>query len=91
MGLVRTTHWPARRFVRGAFQTIFTWVHVPKLVVAVAVAVAVVSGIGASNGWTLATAEVAGTAARDGFFPRPFAWADRTDTAARPAIRRRGC
>jgi basic amino acid/polyamine antiporter, APA family len=44
-------------------------------------AVAVVSGIGALNGWTLVTAEVARAPANDGLFPRPFAWTDRKDSA----------
>ena len=44
-------------------------------------ALAVVSGIGALNGWTLVTTEVARAAANDGLFPRAFAWADRKDTA----------
>ena len=61
-----------------AFQTIFTggaWAG--KLVAALAV----VSGIGALNGWTLVTAEVARAAANDGLFPRAFAWTDRKDSA----------
>src|SRR5690349_19602196 len=61
-----------------AFQAIFThgaWAG--KLVAAVAVA----SGIGALNGWTLVTAEVARAPANDGLFPRPFAWTDRNDSA----------
>ena len=44
-------------------------------------AVAVVSGIGALNGWTLVTTEVSRAAANDGLFPKPFAWTDRKDTA----------
>ena len=44
-------------------------------------ALAVVSGIGALNGWTLVTTEVARAAANDGLFPRAFAWTDRKDTA----------
>ncbi|MCG3754161.1 MULTISPECIES: amino acid permease [unclassified Amycolatopsis] len=44
-------------------------------------ALAVVSGIGALNGWTLVTTEVSRAAAADGLFPRAFAWADRKDTA----------
>jgi basic amino acid/polyamine antiporter, APA family len=44
-------------------------------------ALAVVSGIGALNGWTLVTTEVSRAAARDGLFPRAFAWTDRKDTA----------
>ena len=50
-----------------AFETIFThgaWAG--KLVAALAV----VSGIGALNGWTLVTTEVARAAANDGLFPR---------------------
>jgi APA family basic amino acid/polyamine antiporter len=35
--------------------------------------VAVISGIGALNGWTLVTAEMPFAAARDGLFPRSFA------------------
>ena len=61
-----------------AFGTIFThgtWAG--KLVAALAV----VSGIGALNGWTLVTTEVSRAAAQDGLFPRAFAWTDRNDTA----------
>jgi basic amino acid/polyamine antiporter, APA family len=61
-----------------AFGTIFAhsaWAG--KLVAALAVA----SGIGALNGWTLVTTEVARAAANDGLFPAPFAWTDRKDTA----------
>ncbi len=61
-----------------AFQAIFThgaWAG--KLVAALAVA----SGIGALNGWTLVTAEVSRAVADDGLFPRFFSWADRKDTA----------
>ena len=50
-----------------AFETIFThgaWAG--KLVAALAV----ISGIGALNGWTLVTTEVARAAADDGLFPR---------------------
>src|SRR5690349_21872554 len=60
-----------------AFQTIFThgaWAG--KLVAALAV----VSGIGALNGWTLVTTEVARAAADDGLFPRAFGWTDRNNT-----------
>ena len=75
----RTTRWSTTRapFVT-AFQTIFThgaWAG--KLVAALAV----VSGIGALNGWTLVTTEVARAAASDGLFPRAFAWTDRKGTA----------
>ena len=61
-----------------AFGTIFThgaWAG--KLVAALAVT----SGIGALNGWTLVTTEVARAAADDGLFPRAFGWTDRKDTA----------
>jgi len=44
-------------------------------------AVAVISGIGALNGWTLVTTEVSRAAAQDGLFPKAFAWTDRKDTA----------
>lgn len=45
-------------------------------------AIAVVSGIGALNGWTLVTAEVSRAAAADGLFPFPraFTRTDRKDT-----------
>jgi basic amino acid/polyamine antiporter, APA family len=61
-----------------AFQTIFThgtWAG--KLVAALAV----VSGIGALNGWTLVTTEVARAPANDGLFPKPFAWTDSKGNA----------
>jgi APA family basic amino acid/polyamine antiporter len=48
-----------------------------KLVAAIAVA----SGIGALNGWTLVTAETSRAVANDGLFPKFFAWSDRKDTA----------
>lgn len=48
-----------------------------KLVAAIAVA----SGIGALNGWTLVTAETSRAVASDGLFPKFFAWSDRKDTA----------
>jgi len=62
----------------NAFQAIFThgtWAG--KLVAALAV----VSGIGALNGWTLVTAEVSRAVAKDGLFPSAFAWTDRKDSA----------
>jgi len=62
----------------NAFETMFphgTWAG--KLIAAVAV----VSGIGALNGWTLVTTEVSRAAANDGLFPRAFGWTDRNDTA----------
>jgi basic amino acid/polyamine antiporter, APA family len=61
-----------------AFGTIFThgaWAG--KLVAALAV----ISGIGALNGWTLVTTEVSRAAANDGVFPHAFALTDRKDTA----------
>ncbi len=62
----------------NAFEAIFTggaWAG--KLVAALAV----VSGMGALNGWTLVTTEVARAAAQDGLFPEPFNWTDRKGTA----------
>ncbi len=44
-------------------------------------AVAVVSGIGALNGWTLIVTETSRAIAQDDLFPRPFTWADRKGTA----------
>jgi APA family basic amino acid/polyamine antiporter len=43
--------------------------------------VAVMSGIGALNGWTLIVTETSRAIAQDDLFPRPFAWADRKGTA----------
>lgn len=42
---------------------------------------AVISGIGALNGWTLVTTEVARAAANDGLFPKAFTWSDRNGSA----------
>jgi basic amino acid/polyamine antiporter, APA family len=61
-----------------AFEAIFThgaWAG--KFVAAVAV----VSAVGALNGWTLVTTEVSRAVADDGLFPRPFAWTDRRGNA----------
>jgi len=44
-------------------------------------AVAVVSGIGALNGWTLIVTETSRAMAQDDMFPKPFAWTDRKGTA----------
>src|SRR5271165_2754597 len=44
-------------------------------------AIAVVSGIGALNGWTLIVTETSRAIAQDDMFPRPFAWSDRKGTA----------
>jgi APA family basic amino acid/polyamine antiporter len=62
----------------NAFQTMFSGASWAGKLIA---AVAVVSGIGALNGWTLVTTEVSRAAASDGLFPRAFAWTDRNDTA----------
>jgi APA family basic amino acid/polyamine antiporter len=43
--------------------------------------VAVISGLGALNGWTLIVTETSRAIAQDDLFPRPFAWADRNGTA----------
>ncbi len=62
----------------NAFQTMFpheAWA--PKFIAAVAV----ISGIGALNGWTLIVTETSRAVAEDGLFPRPFAWVDRRGTA----------
>jgi APA family basic amino acid/polyamine antiporter len=62
----------------NAFGTIFGHsVWAGKLIAAVAV----VSGIGALNGWTLVTAEVSRAVADDGLFPRAFGWTDKKGTA----------
>jgi basic amino acid/polyamine antiporter, APA family len=61
-----------------AFGTIFPHLSWAGKLLA---ALAVVSGIGALNGWTLVTTEVSRAAANDGMFPRAFAWTDRKDTA----------
>ena len=42
--------------------------------------IAVISGIGALNGWTLVTAEMPFAAARDGLFPQSFAKVDHNGT-----------
>jgi APA family basic amino acid/polyamine antiporter len=61
-----------------AFQAIFTgWSWAGKFVALLAV----VSGIGALNGWTLVTTEVSRAAAQDGLFPKTFAWTDHNDSA----------
>jgi basic amino acid/polyamine antiporter, APA family len=62
----------------NAFETIFSQGAWAGHLVA---ALAVVSGIGALNGWTLVTAEVSRAIAADGLFPKAFAWTDRRDTA----------
>ena len=62
----------------NAFQTMFPhegWA--PKFIAAVAV----ISGIGALNGWTLIVTETSRAIAQDDLFPKPFAWVDRNGTA----------
>jgi APA family basic amino acid/polyamine antiporter len=71
---LRTTGAP---FV-NAFQAIFSHGTWPGRFIA---AIAVISGIGALNGWTLIVTETSRAIAKDGLFPKPFAWADRNDTA----------
>jgi APA family basic amino acid/polyamine antiporter len=62
----------------NAFQTMFP--HTPWAGKFIA-AVAVVSGIGALNGWTLIVTETSRAIAQDDLFPRPFSWSDRKGTA----------
>jgi APA family basic amino acid/polyamine antiporter len=62
----------------NAFQGIFSHGAWPGKFIA---ALAVISGIGALNGWTLIVTETSRAIAKDGLFPKPFAWADRNDTA----------
>ena len=62
----------------NAFDSIFphsTWAG--KFIAAIAV----ISGIGALNGWTLIVTETSRAIAQDDMFPRPFAWTDRNGTA----------
>jgi APA family basic amino acid/polyamine antiporter len=62
----------------NAFQAIFShgaWAG--KFIAAIAV----ISGIGALNGWTLIVTETSRAMADDDMFPQPFAWTDRNDTA----------
>lgn len=62
----------------NAFRAIFSHGTWPGKFIA---ALAVVSGIGALNGWTLIVTETSRAIAQDDLFPRPFAWADRKGTA----------
>jgi APA family basic amino acid/polyamine antiporter len=62
----------------SAFQAIFTHGTWPGKFIA---AIAVISGIGALNGWTLIVTETSRAVAKDGLFPKAFAWTDRNDTA----------
>jgi APA family basic amino acid/polyamine antiporter len=62
----------------NAFQSIFpheAWAG--KFIAAIAV----ISGIGALNGWTLIVTETSRAIAQDDLFPRPFTWTDRKGTA----------
>lgn len=61
-----------------AFETIFPGSSWAGTFIA---AIAVVSGIGALNGWTLIVTETSRAIAEDDLFPRPFAWIDRNGTA----------
>jgi APA family basic amino acid/polyamine antiporter len=61
-----------------AFQTIFNGAGWAGKFIA---SVAVVSGIGALNGWTLIVTETSRAIAQDDLFPRPFAWTDSKGTA----------
>jgi APA family basic amino acid/polyamine antiporter len=61
-----------------AFQNIFpgnSWAG--KFIAAIAV----ISGIGALNGWTLIVTETSRAMAQDDLFPRAFGWSDRRGTA----------
>ena len=62
----------------NAFQSIFPHSAWAGRFIA---AIAVISGIGALNGWTLIVTETSRAIAQDDLFPRPFAWADRKGTA----------
>jgi len=62
----------------NAFQTMFPgWSWAGRFIAGVAV----ISGIGALNGWTLIVTETSRAIAQDELFPKPFAWADRNGTA----------
>jgi APA family basic amino acid/polyamine antiporter len=62
----------------NAFQGIFAHGTWPGKFIA---ALAVISGIGALNGWTLIITETSRAIAKDGLFPKPFTWVDRKGTA----------
>jgi APA family basic amino acid/polyamine antiporter len=62
----------------NAFQAMFTNEAWAGQFIA---AIAVISGIGALNGWTLIVTETSRAIAQDDLFPRPFAWTDRNGTA----------
>jgi APA family basic amino acid/polyamine antiporter len=60
----------------AAFDAMFDGGWIGKLVALTAV----ISGLGALNGWTMVTAEMPFVAARDGMFPASFAKEDRNGT-----------
>jgi basic amino acid/polyamine antiporter, APA family len=62
----------------NAFQSIFPHEAWAGRFIA---AIAVISGIGALNGWTLIVTETSRAIAQDDLFPRPFAWVDGKGTA----------
>jgi APA family basic amino acid/polyamine antiporter len=62
----------------NAFETMFPGSSWAGTFIA---AIAVISGIGALNGWTLIVTETSRAIAADDLFPRPFAWTDRNGTA----------
>ena len=62
----------------NAFSSIFSHGTWPGKFIAT---LAVISGIGALNGWTLIVTETSRAIAQDDLFPRPFAWSDRKGTA----------
>jgi APA family basic amino acid/polyamine antiporter len=62
----------------NAFQTMFPHSAWAGRFIA---GLAVVSGIGALNGWTLIVTETSRAVAQDDLFPRPFAWTDKKGTA----------
>jgi APA family basic amino acid/polyamine antiporter len=62
----------------NAFSSIFSHGTWPGKFIS---ALAVISGLGALNGWTLIVIETSRAIAQDDLFPRPFAWSDRNGTA----------
>jgi APA family basic amino acid/polyamine antiporter len=62
----------------NAFQTMFPHTQWAGKLIA---SIAVVSGLGALNGWTLIVTETSRAVAEDDMFPRPFAWQDKRGTA----------
>jgi len=62
----------------NAFQSIFPHEAWAGRFIA---AIAVISGIGALNGWTLIVTETSRAMAQDDMFPHPFAWSDKRGTA----------